>query len=95
MKKLSDLTDSELIELAKLRLVNKSIFCDIKVNPTKITILNKSNRLFGDEIELTTVSFVVKSKEWADEMLYIDFDKRTCKFYINEFLYLQEIGLTF
>jgi len=83
--KYTDLKKEHLLELANLRLANErtnNIYC---INPTKITIEDKYT------INVFVVSFIVKSKEYADYRMSIVFDK----FYPNEFLLLQKIGITF
>ncbi|SFQ55817.1 hypothetical protein [Parafilimonas terrae] len=80
----NELSDKQLIDLAKLRLKNDGA----KITITKITIEDKRRSAIHDEF---AVSFIVKSKEWADERLSIVFKK----FYPNEFLFLQKVGIKF
>jgi len=79
-----DLTDSQLIDLLKLRLQNEKSNSTI----TDITISEKKHYKINDEF---VVGYIVKSEEWADEHRFICFNR----FYPNEFLFLQSIGIKF
>jgi len=86
--KFSDLTDEQLIEFAKLRLINKRdgeynnyvILDNIKIEDRWNTI----NHEFG-------VSFIIQSKEWSPYRESIIFNK----FHINEIVYLIKCGIKF
>ena len=81
----TDLTTEQLIELAKLRLVHEQT----NIEPTEI-ILNKK-RYYPESKGIYAVDFLVKSKRWADFILFVAFTKM----YPDEFLYLQKLGIEF
>lgn len=88
--KYKDLTDYQLKELAKMRLKNERA----KINPLKIIISEKSIRnhcIDSGQKAYFSVGFIVKSKQWSDHQFYINFTK----FFPNEFLFMQEIGIDF
>jgi hypothetical protein len=91
-----DLTDEQLIEFAKLRIDNSPEWksygrlyyekhVNKKITIKKITIEDKHN------YDYFCVSFIVKTKEFADERLPIQFDR----FYPNEISYLIKCGINF
>ena len=82
--KYNQLKPEQFIELAKLRLINDGA----KIKPTEIIIEEMRHSKIHDEF---VVSFIVKSKEWSDNMLFIVFKK----FYPNEFIFLQKAGIIF
>jgi hypothetical protein len=82
--KYKDLTDQQFIELAKLRIINEGG----KFHEPIIQIQHKGYSEIWKEF---VVSFVIKTKKWADCILSIQFSR----FHPNEFLYLQGIGVDF
>ena len=88
--KYKDLTDEQLKKIARMRLKNERA----KIKPTKIIISEKATRnhcIDSGQKAYFSVGFIVKSKEWSDYKFYINFTK----FFPNEFLFMQNIGIEF
>jgi hypothetical protein len=79
----SNLTDDQIIHLAKLRLANEKPM-DFTIQSLTITF----KELVKDYL---IVTITIKTKEWADASVSISFQK----LFPNEFLYLQSIGFQF
>lgn len=86
MKNIESLTDKQLKQLLKIRLIN-----DISdIIPTRIKVESKT--MYIDDISNKTeyvVSYLVSSKKYATSLETIKFTK----FYPNEFLFLQKCGI--
>jgi len=87
-----DLTDEQLVELAKLRIGNdpewigyERLLSGKKITFTKIIVKKKKTQ------EFYSVSYLIKTKEFDDTMMYIIFNK----FYSSEIVYLMKCGINF
>jgi hypothetical protein len=82
--KYKDLSDLQLKKLCRMRLANRKA----EISITKIKIEDKRLNPITEEF---CVSFIVDSKEWASSRESICFTK----FYPNEFIFMQKIGIKF
>lgn len=87
--KFIDLKDEHLVELAKMRYENDR--SEYSGTLLEITVYDKTTT--NKKTELHGVRFLVKTEEYQEDYLSILFYR--ARFYPNEFLYLQDIGIKF
>jgi len=85
-----DISDKDFIKLAKLRLAHEPLSRMYKTTITKIEIEKK---YFLTDGEIDRVRFSVSMKEFLTESICIIVF--SSKFYPDEFLFLQKLGIDF